>query len=100
MSVWDHIAEARIRDWLRTPPADRPSTPPMAPGLPLEVQLLADVRQLDRMAAAADDPASAEALRRQASDLMIRLLVLLEGEGRPLAAKRFAELRFQRDDPA
>jgi hypothetical protein len=52
------------------------------------------------MAAAAEDAASAEALRRQASDLMIRLLVLLEGEGRPLAAKRFAELRYQRDDPA
>jgi hypothetical protein len=99
MSVWDSIAEARIREWLQRPAAEREaSSVPLEPGLPLEVQLLQDIAQLDRMEAASTDAAEAAVLHRKASELMLRLMVVLESEGRPLAAKHFAEQRQQMRD--
>lgn len=94
MTAWDHIAEDRIRIWLARPEAERRrSLPPTDPGAPLEVQLFRDVRALDRLAESASDPAEAARLTRAADDLMLRLRVLLEGSGRPLAARHFAEQR-------
>ena len=94
MSAWDHLAELRIREWLARPAAERVTTsPPLDPALPLEVQLMADIGQLDRMAASAGDADEATQLRGKADALMIRLLVLLETQGRPLAARHFAEQR-------
>ena len=97
MSVWDQLAEARIREWLQRPAAEREAaTVPLEPGLPLELQLAREIAQLDRMAADADDPDDpddAAALRGRASALMLQLMVLLEGQGRPLAAQHFAEQR-------
>jgi hypothetical protein len=79
MSVWDTLAEARIREWLERPAAERNATNiPLEPGLPLEVQLQPDVAQLDRMAAAAVDVDEAAALKKQADALMIRLMIILE----------------------
>lgn len=93
MSVWDLVAEARIREWLARSPAERETTlPPLDPALPLEVQLMQDIQQLDRMAAVAE-PTEAEVMRKKASELMIRVMVLLESQGRPLAARHFAESR-------
>lgn len=89
---WDRIAEARIREWLARPAEERAAAPPPAdPAAPLEVQLFQDVLVLDQMAAA--DPENADALRARASDLMVRVMVLLESAGRPLAARAFAEQR-------
>lgn len=94
MSGLETLADARIRAWLAQPEAERrASHPSLEPGRPLEVQFWEDVQRLDALAAACPDPVEATALERAASDLMLRLMVLLEGQGRPLAARHFAEQR-------
>lgn len=99
MTAWTDIAEARIREWLSRPAAERAASHPgLEPGQPLELQLWTDVQALDRMAEAAVDAEEAALLRQRASDLMLRLMVLLEGQGRPLAARHFADLRAGRRD--
>lgn len=101
VSAWEDLADARIREWLARPEAERRrSFPALEPGAPLEVQLFQDVRALDQLAAAAADPRDAARLARAADDLMLRLRVLLEGSGRPLAARHFAAQRHARDPAA
>jgi hypothetical protein len=91
--MWDHVAEARIREWLMRPASERSSVPVAHdPALPLEIQLLQDVTQLDRMAAAAAGP-EATLLKTKADELMMRAMMILESQGRPLAAQHFAEQR-------
>lgn len=90
----ERIAEARIREWLSRPIEERRrSTPSLEPGVPLEVQLMADTRALDALAAAAADPEERARLRKEADWLAIRAMVLLESQGRPLAARAFAASR-------
>jgi hypothetical protein len=101
LSGWEDLAEARIREWLARPEDERRrGLPPLEPGTPLEVQLFRDARVLDRLAAAAQDPGEASRLTRAADDLMLRLRVLLEGSGRPLAARHFAAQRRAGDPGA
>lgn len=98
--MFDSLAEARIREWLARPASERAaSVPPLEPGLPLELQLWHAVQQLDRLASETSDEQQAAAMRAEASDLMLRLLVLLESQGRPLAARHFAALRAGTADP-
>ena len=95
---WDHVAEARIRAWLDRPPEERAAAgPTLEPGRPLEVQLWNDVRELDRMAAEATSSDEADALRLAAEGLMLRLCVLLESQGRPIAARELADRRLARE---
>lgn len=95
MSAFDQLAESRIRAWLALPAAERnASQPALDPALPIEVQLMQDITALDRMAIAAQNPDEAEALRQKASDLTVRLMVLLEGQGRPLLAQQFSQRRL------
>ena len=97
MSAWEQLAEARIRTWLDQPAAAREAGGiSLDPVLPLEVQLVQDITQLDVMAAKATDPAQASLLQRKASELLLRLMVILEREGRPLAAQHFAAERSAR----
>ncbi len=52
MSSWDHLIEARIREWLAKSPEERmraPETPRLV-GLPMELQLMREVTLLDRAA--------------------------------------------------
>lgn len=94
MGAWESIAEARIREWLARPPEERATSHPgLDPGQPLEIQLWTDLRALDALADATADPEASETVRHRASDLMLRLMVLLESQGRPLAARHFAALR-------
>jgi hypothetical protein len=93
VASWEKLAEARIREWLARPAHDRPGAAIAGgPVLPLELQLLEDVLRLRDEAAACADPAESDALRRQATDLETRLLIVLESSGRPLAAQHFAQL--------
>lgn len=97
MSAWELLAEARIRSWLALPAAEREGASiPLEPDLPLEVQLTQDIAQLDRLAAATIDAEEAALLKRKASELMLRLMVILERQGRPLAAQHFARQRHER----
>lgn len=91
MSAWTQLTEARIREWLARPLAERASGPAPDPALPLELQLWQEVTALDGAAAAG--PPDAAWHQRQADERMVRLLVLLEQEGRPLAAAHDAEQR-------
>jgi len=93
MTPWQKLAEARIREWQRKPAAARDrGVQPEAAVTPLEMQLLEEVMRLHEMAAAAKEPATADALRRQATGVETRLLIVLESSGRPLAAQRFGAL--------
>lgn len=70
MSAWDHLIEARIREWLAKSPEERlraPETPLLA-GLPLELQLMREVTLLDRAARDTADLADAVALRARGCD--------------------------------
>lgn len=94
----DLLTEARIREWLQRSPEERARAGSLAtPGLPLEVQLQQEIRALDKLAATtiADD---VSALTQRANQRMLQLMVLLENEGRPLAAQRLAETRRQWND--
>ena len=92
MTHWEKLAEARIREWLERPARDRAGGAfAGGPVLPLELQLLEELLELHARTESAD-ATEAAALRRRASNLEIRLLVMLETSGRPLAAQRFAEL--------
>lgn len=98
MGTLEQLAEARIREWLERPAAERDAAAvPLDPAIPLEVQLMHDITELDRQALTAND-VDAAALKRRASELMLRLMVILENDGRPLAAQRFAEERQARRD--
>jgi hypothetical protein len=91
--LWERIAEARVQEWLRRPAKDRVASASQdGPTAPLEVQLLDDILRLLSEAAACVDESQAGELRRQADALQTRLLIVLEGSGRPLAAQHFARL--------
>lgn len=95
MAAWEQLAEARIRSWLDLPAAERETAAiPLEPDVPLEVQLTQDIAQLDRLATATEDAELAALMKRKASDLMLRLMVILERQGRPLAAQHFAQQRL------
>jgi hypothetical protein len=95
----DLLMEARIREWLQRSPEERARVGALAtPGLPLEVQLQQEIRALDKLAAATTNAADVAALTQRANQLMLQLMVLLENEGRPLAAQRLAETRRQWND--
>ncbi len=95
MPDWEKLAEARIQEWLRRPPEDRPSRGADEPCVPLETQLLDQALELAREARALPEGPDRKALLRQASAVETRLLILLESSGRPLAAARIAELMMQ-----
>ena len=95
--MWDVIADQRTREWLQRPPAERERAAwPIDAVAPLEVQLAADVAALDRRAQHAANDDERRAITRRADELMLRLQVILEGQGRPLAAAHFAERRRAR----
>lgn len=94
MTNLNELAEAKIREWLERPPAERETTSPaLEADLPLEVQLMVDIAQLDRLAHETQDRELAEAMTRKASELELRLMIVLENQGRPLAAQHFAAQR-------
>jgi hypothetical protein len=93
MTPWQRLAEARIREWQQKPAAERDSrATPDEPFAPLERQLLEEIIRLYHLAAAADRPGEAAALRRQAADHETHLMIILESSGRPLAAQHFSRL--------
>jgi hypothetical protein len=69
------------------------SSSPPDPTIPLEVQLTQDIAELDRVAQTMTDPAEALVLTKKANELQMRLSIILEQQGRPLAAQHFAEQR-------
>ncbi|HMA95129.1 MAG TPA: hypothetical protein VKP30_20705 [Polyangiaceae bacterium] len=84
------LAEARIRDWQRRKDrGELPSTVPDAPGESLELQLLHQITELIARIPHAE-PAEQVRLERESRNLEIRLMVTLEGNGLPLAARRIA----------
>jgi hypothetical protein len=93
MDPWSKLAEARIQEWMKRPAKEReaPHHEALTPA-PLEVQLLEDARALYAQARAADDADDAARLREAAAQIETRILVLLEGSGRPLAAQQFARM--------
>jgi hypothetical protein len=94
MSALEILAEARIREWLSRPRAERERVEfSYDQTAPLELQLVTDVLALDRLAARASDDADRRDLEKRADALMLRALVLLERDGRPLAAQHFADRR-------
>jgi hypothetical protein len=88
---WEKLAEARIRAW-RARPAGQCAPAASGSGRPLELQLLEEALQLREQARATSDPAERSQLNQRSRQAETRLLVLLERTGRPLAARRFAEL--------
>ena len=93
MDPWSKLAEARIQEWMKRPEKDREAARPEALALaPLEVQLLEDARALYAQARGTVDADEATRLRAAASRIETRILVLLEGSGRPLAAQQFARM--------
>lgn len=88
---WEKLAEARIREWQGRPPGQRPPAPPAGSVRPLELQLLEEALALRAQAGSASD-AERPGLLQRARAAETRLLVLLETSGRPLAARRMAEL--------
>ena len=102
MSAWDHLIEARIREWLAKSPEERMRAPeaPLLSGLPMELQLMREVTLLDRAARDAADDVSSATLRERAAARMLQLMVLLEREGRSDTARYFADNRLRlRDEP-
>lgn len=93
------LAEARIRDWQRRKDAGELAPvahDPLEERQSLEGQLLREILDLLERAATASE-AERQELHRRASELEIRLMVLLESNGLRLAARRIAaELRAQR----
>lgn len=96
MSAIDLMAESRIREWLLKSPEERArSEPDPDPALPLELQLMQDVLGMDRMAEKSKSSMEASILQQKANELMLRLMILLETEGRPLVAQHFVMQRQQ-----
>jgi len=88
------LAEANIRDWQRRLEAGEATITPSdsAPleGEGLEAQLFKEILSLRQAAAAADDAAERERLRRRGADLYIQLMAVVEKD-RPLLARTLAE---------
>ena len=96
MSAIDLMAESRIRAWLLKSPEERArSEPDPDPALPLELQLMQDVLGMDRLAEKSGSSTEAAVLQQKANELMLRLMILLETEGRPLVAQHFVAQRLQ-----
>ena len=94
MSIANLWSEARIRDWMSKPAATHP--PPPASGqlpstMPLEVQLFDDICALEAQIAKAPHSDDAAGWRTKSRELELRLMVVLEGEHRVLAAQHFAQ---------
>lgn len=93
MSSWEKLAEARIQEWLRRPRKDQPRQRDAAgPLVPLETQLLDEALELAREAHELPAGPGRTGVIRRGAAVELRLLVLLESTGRPLAAQRVAEL--------
>ncbi len=88
MSMFDKLAEARIRDWQRRGCPNRKQALDSCGGGNLESQLLQEIVALRAAAKKeADERVRAEVLE-QARKLKVQLVVLLERTGRPLAARK------------
>jgi hypothetical protein len=87
------LAEARIREWLSRPEAERAQIEADAPApvAPLEVQLYDEALALYARARQTHDEDERRALLERAARVETRLMVLLEESGRPLAAQKLAE---------
>jgi hypothetical protein len=84
------LAEAQIRDWQRRKEAGEVSAVASeGAGDSIESQLLRRIVELIERVARADEPDRVR-LEREARELEIRLMVTLEGNGLPLAARRIA----------
>jgi hypothetical protein len=104
VSSFDLLTEARIREWLERPKAEREaSSPQIDPALPLEAQLFADAVHLEKLARTTNDLDAAMTMKIKARELEMRLMVVLENENRPLAARHFSlqldTLRKELDSP-
>ncbi len=89
-SPFEILAEARIRDWHRRNAAGEtePKTDE-ARGDSLESQLLQHIVELTEQAAQAQQEERSQ-LERAAREVETRLMVILESNGLPLAARRIA----------
>lgn len=93
MTLFDILAEAKIRQWQRE--GEKPGTPRTAPAFQaqnLETQLYQDIIGLTKQLEAEHDVKRRETLQRHIDQLTIRLLVLLENTERPLAAKHMTKV--------
>ena len=89
--MFEGLAEARIRDWIRR---GRPYPPNLSEHLqaaPLESQLLGEIIALRQSAHGEPDSDARAHLLAESRRREIQLWVLLERSGRPLAAKALAE---------
>ncbi len=91
MGVFERLAEARIRQWQARKPEDRVAHGGGAQVESLEVQLLNDIVALREQIANAMEDATREGLSKTARELEVRLMILLEQSGRPLAAQQLSE---------
>lgn len=94
MGIFEKLAEARIRQWQeqsRAEPTQRahPATTPTTDTL--EVQLLNDIVALRERITTTTDDTERQALSKSARELEVRLMILLEQSGRPLAAQQLSE---------
>lgn len=84
------LAEARIRDWqVRKAAGEATSVPSDGIGDSIEHQLLQRIVALIEAAERAT-PEERSRLEREARQIEIQLMVTLEGQGLPLAARRIA----------
>jgi len=91
MGVLERMAEARIRQWQERRPEERTAHGSGLPTETLEVQLLNDIVALRDQITRATDDTTHQALTRTARELEVRLMILLEQSGRPLAAQQLSE---------
>ena len=92
VSIANLWSEARIRDWMSKPGAAHPPSPADLPSsMPLEVQLFDDICALEAQIAKAPSSDEAAGWRTKSRELELRLMVVLEGEHRVLAAQHFAQ---------
>lgn len=89
-SPFEILAEARIRDWQRRKNAGEVDTNPVeARGESMESQLLQRIVALTAQAAQAQGEERSQ-LEKSAREVETRLMVILESNGLPLAARRIA----------
>lgn len=90
MGLFDQLAEARIQDWIRR---GQPSPEGVADHVKdgsIEAQLLGEIIALRQAAREEERPDAAEHLRKEANSRQLQLILLLERDGRNLAAQAIA----------
>jgi hypothetical protein len=91
MSSWNHIIEARIRDWQERRRQGLITPPPPKVNTSLEAQLFDEVITLLRAANAAEGDEEREWMEKRAEEMKLRLLVLYEKYKRPMLARTLSE---------